>query len=37
MVMASNTPALATYKQLGFHTIEPFHLTQFLLTRDSEK
>ena len=37
MVMADNTPALATYKQLGFHTIEPFHLTQFLLTRDSEK
>ena len=37
MVMADNTPALATYKQLGFHTIEPFHLTQFLLTRDGEK
>jgi ribosomal protein S18 acetylase RimI-like enzyme len=37
MVMADNPPALAVYKQLGFRTVEPFYLTRFLLTRDSEK
>jgi predicted GNAT family acetyltransferase len=31
MVMADNAPALATYKQLGFRTIERFYLTRFLL------
>jgi ribosomal protein S18 acetylase RimI-like enzyme len=32
MVMADNAPALATYKRLGFRTIEQFYLTRFLLT-----
>ncbi|HEX9370861.1 MAG TPA: GNAT family N-acetyltransferase [Roseiflexaceae bacterium] len=37
MVMADNTAALAAYKKLGFRAIEPFYLTRFLLTRDSEE
>jgi ribosomal protein S18 acetylase RimI-like enzyme len=32
MVMADNTPALATYKRLGFHTVERFYMTRFVLS-----
>jgi ribosomal protein S18 acetylase RimI-like enzyme len=32
MAMADNTAALATYKRLGFRTVEPFYMTRFLLT-----
>jgi ribosomal protein S18 acetylase RimI-like enzyme len=32
MVMSDNAPALATYKRLGFRTVERFYLTRFLLS-----
>jgi ribosomal protein S18 acetylase RimI-like enzyme len=32
MVLAQNTPALATYKRLGFRAIEHFYLTRFVLS-----
>jgi ribosomal protein S18 acetylase RimI-like enzyme len=32
MVLADNTPALLAYKRLGFHMVERFYLTRFLLS-----
>jgi ribosomal protein S18 acetylase RimI-like enzyme len=31
MVMEHNTPALATYKRLGFHILERLYFTRFQL------